>query len=129
MERSSASHRHFFASVHEAWRNLPEELTDKFPSSEHLRKYCLIKAGFCSSHTVVFDSATDAQRAGALARSMDPFSVLTVHERALTRYEADSQSSKTMNKDRFQASKDGVFRILEEMIGASRAQIETARAA
>jgi hypothetical protein len=32
--RSSESHRHFFAVVNEAWRNLPEDLADDFPSPE-----------------------------------------------------------------------------------------------
>lgn len=31
-ERSSSSHRHEFAWLHEAWQSLPEHLTDRFPT-------------------------------------------------------------------------------------------------
>ena len=46
--RSKASHDHFFAIINEAWKNLPEDMGDDFPSPEHLRKWALIKSGFCS---------------------------------------------------------------------------------
>src|SRR5258708_29139141 len=46
-ERSHASHRQYFAAVHEAWLNLPEHLQLAFPTEDPLRKYALIKAGFC----------------------------------------------------------------------------------
>ena len=45
-ERSPESHRHYFASVHEAWLNLPEKYRLEYPTSEHLRKRALIFSGF-----------------------------------------------------------------------------------
>jgi len=38
-DRSSKSHNHYFASLAEAWNNLPEDMAERFPSPEHLRKY------------------------------------------------------------------------------------------
>lgn len=45
-ERSSASHRHEFAWLREAWMNLPEHLAEQFPTETHLRKRALIEAGY-----------------------------------------------------------------------------------
>ena len=44
--RSTASHNHEFAWLAEAWRNLPENLADLYPTPEHLRKRALIDAGY-----------------------------------------------------------------------------------
>jgi hypothetical protein len=49
-DRSTNSHNHFFAAVHEAWKNLPEKMTARFPTSEHLRKWALIKAGYADDN-------------------------------------------------------------------------------
>ncbi|MDO1560383.1 hypothetical protein Q0812_13190 [Brevundimonas sp. 2R-24] len=67
--RSQASHRHYFASVAEAWLNLPENLAERFATSEHLRKYALIQTGHRDERTMVCSSKAEAQRLAAISNA------------------------------------------------------------
>lgn len=125
-ERSQKSHAHFFASVHEAWRNLPEALAERWPSAEHLRRWALIKAGFCDTTTVVFANRKDAERAAALVSPLDEFSIVDVRDTTLTRYVAKSQSYRSMPKGEFQRSKDEVLRVISELIGTTAGELSEA---
>lgn len=116
-DRSAASHRHFFAAVNEAWSNLPEHLVERFPSPEHLRKWALCKAGFADSRQIVASSKAEAIRLAAFIRPMDEFAVVTVSDAVVTVWTARSQSARAMSKAEFQASKDGVLRVVSELIG------------
>ena len=60
MPRSKASHDHYFACIHDAWLNLPEELADEIPSDEHLRGWGLCKAGYCDKTIIKCASNEDA---------------------------------------------------------------------
>lgn len=118
-DRSIRSHNHYFAAVAEAWANLPENLTEKFPTAEHLRKFALIKAGYADSRTMVASSKAEALRLAAFVRPMDDYAVVTVSEAVVTVWAARSQSMKAMGKKDFQASKDAVLGIVAEMIGTT----------
>ena len=78
-ERSAATHRHYFAAVNEAWQNLPEDWCDRFPTSEHLRKWCLIKAGYRDERTFPAKSNTQAVQLAAFIRPIDDFAVVLVN--------------------------------------------------
>ena len=77
-ERSIASHNHFFMAVNEAWRNLPEHLTEQFPTSESLRKRALIKAGYFDSRSIACSTKAEALRVAAFVRPMDEHAVVVV---------------------------------------------------
>lgn len=126
-QRSAKSHAHFFASVNEAWQNLPENLVEQFPTSEHLRKWCLIRAGYAEHRNIVAASKAEAQRIAAFVKPMDSFAVVTVRDSVVTVYTAESQSMKAMGKQRFQESKDAVLSLLAAMIGTD--PVELGRAA
>ena len=126
--RSAKSHRHFFAAVHQAWLNLPEHLVDEFPSSEHLRKYALIKSGFCTMTYLAFKTNADAINACALMSKMDSYSIIEVSGGVVTVRQAASQSIPAMGRKLFQESKTEVFRVLSELIGAPVSE-DTAEAA
>ena len=126
-QRSAKSHAHFFASVNEAWQNLPENLVEQFPTSEHLRKWCLIRAGYAEHRNIVAASKAEAQRIAAFVKPMDSFAVVTVRDSVVTVYTAESQSMKAMGKQRFQESKDAILSLLAAMIGTD--PIELGRAA
>jgi len=117
--RSSKSHRHYFAAVHDVWLNLPEKLADDFPSSEHLRKWALIKAGFCSITRLACKTNADAITACNLMSKMDSYSICEVIGNVVTVYQADSQSIPVMGRAKFQESKAAVFRVLSELIGST----------
>lgn len=117
-ERSLQSHRHYFAAVHEAWLNLPETISMEFPNSESLRKYCLIKAGFCTVKKVACRTNREANELTAYLLGLDNFLVCEVSNNVATIYRAESQSMKAMGQKRFQESKQAVLEILSAMIGA-----------
>lgn len=123
-ERSSNSHRHFFASVHEAWQNLSEAYAEQFPTSEHLRKYALIKSGFHDSHSMTCTSKSEALRLAAFIRPTDEFAVVTVSGATVTRYVAKSQSMRAMGKEEFQRSKTAVLDLIASMIGTTTAELQ-----
>ena len=123
-ERSSASHAHYFASVADAWRNLPEDLAERFPSPEHLRKYALIKAGYADERSIVCASKAEAQRVAAFIKPLDSYAIVTASEAVVKVYTPQSQSKKAMGKAVFQASKDAVLTIVAQMIGATSEQLQ-----
>lgn len=129
-ERSSASHRHYFACIREAWQNLPELLAEAYPSPEALRAFALIKAGYCDAHPFVCASKAEAIRFATYLKPVDAFALVTVKEAVVTRYTAKSQSLRAMGKADFQASKDRVLEIVAEMVGVETgALVQHARAA
>jgi hypothetical protein len=119
-ERSQRSHNHYFACVHDAWMNLPAELSERFPSEETLRKYALIKAGYADLETIVCDTATDARRMALIVRKKDRFAVIRVSDNVLSIWTAKSQSSAAMGKQDFQDSKTKVLEYIADLIGTTR---------
>lgn len=115
--RSQANHNHYFAAIHEAWMNLPDLMAEWFPTTEHLRKYALIKAGYRDERSIVCNSKAEAQRLAAFIKPMDEFAVVTTHEAVVTVWTAKSQSKAAMGKQVFQESKSKVLDVLAEMIG------------
>lgn len=116
-ERSSQSHAHFFSALREAFMSLPEDVAERFPTVEHLRKYALVKAGFADERSIVCASKAEAQRIAAFVKPMDEFAVVVVREATVKVFTAKSQSYRAMGKKEFQASKDAVLAIVSEMIG------------
>jgi hypothetical protein len=127
-ERSSATHRHYFAVVAEGWANLPEHIAPQFPTSERLRKFALIKTGYHDSHSIVCSSKAEAQRIAAFIRPVDEFAVVVVEGATVTRYTAKSQGMKAMGAKAFQASKQAVLDYIDDMIGVERGATERAAA-
>lgn len=114
--RSANSHRHYFAAVNEAWQNLPEELAARFPTSEHLRKFALIKAGYRDERTFACASRAEAIRLAAFIRPIDDFAVVECSATVVTVLTAKSQSMRAMGRAEFQKSKDDALAVLAAMI-------------
>lgn len=118
-ERSPQSHSHYFAVINEAWKNLPDEKVARWPSPEHLRKWCLIKAGFRTERSIVASSLAEAAKIMAFVQPMDDYAVVVARENVVIVYEAESQSLRAMKKQRFQESKERVFDVLAQIAGVS----------
>lgn len=129
--RSINSHRHYFAAINDAWGSLPEDVVERFPTPEHLRKFALVKAGYADSRSIVAASRAQAQRIAAFVKPMDEFAVVTVSEAVVTVYTARSQSIKAMGAKEFQLSKQAVLGVIAGMIGVSQETLasEAGRAA
>lgn len=122
-DRSAVSHRHFFASVNEAHQNLPEDLALRFPTSEALRKFALIKAGFRDERSIVCSSRAEAMRFKAFLQPMDDFALIDASGPVVTVYTAKSQSQRAMGKAEFQRSKEAALQVISEMIGTDAATL------
>jgi hypothetical protein len=123
-ERSAASHAHYFACIQEAWNNLPEA-DNRFPNPEALRKWALIRSGYCTEASVVCDSPEQARAIAAFMGYTEGV-VIVVRDNVVKRYVAKSQSLKAMNKQEFQQSKDLVLDTIAELIRVKRSKLEKA---
>lgn len=128
-QRSTASHNHEFAWLHEAWLNLPERYAERFPTAEHLRKYALIQAGYSDSQSHVCNSKAEALRLQAFLQPIDAFSIVTVNGTVVNRFTARSQSRRAMGAREFQESKTKIMDVIAQMIGVEPEQLGKARAA
>jgi len=128
-ERSAATHRHYFACINEAWTNLREDLAERFPSAEHLRKYALIRTGFHDERSIVCASKAEAQRVAAFVKPMDTYAVVLVSEATVQVFTAKSQSMRAMGKQDFQRSKDAVLEFVSNMVGVKVEDLARAEAA
>jgi len=122
-ERSAATHKHYFASINSAWASMPETIAAQWPTSEHLRKFCLIKAGYHDHRSIVARSRAEAQRLAAFIRPMDDFAIVTVNECVVDVYTAKSQSHRAMGKQEFAKSKEAVLQILDDLLSVGRGEI------
>lgn len=121
--RSKRAHDHFFAVVDEAHQTLPDDLAERFPSPDHLRKWALIKTGHYDSRSVVCGSKADAARVAAFVRPLDEYAVVVASEAVVTVYTAKSQSLKAMGRKLFQESKADVLDLLAELLGVTVEQL------
>ena len=116
-DRSVQSHNHYWASVTEAWKNLPHDMAEQFPSVGHLRKWSLVKAGFADERSIVAGSNEEARRIAAFVRPSDPYAVITVGGCVVKVFTAKSQSRKAMGAKDFQESKTAVLEIIANLVG------------
>lgn len=115
-ERSSKSHRHYFAAVNDAWASLPEGMGDRFPTPDHLRKFALIRTGYCDERTFVAGSRAEAVRLAAFLRPVDDFAVVEVQGTTVVVRTAKTQNMRAMDKAAFTASKNAVLDYLADLI-------------
>jgi hypothetical protein len=118
-QRSTATHNHEFAWLAEAWRNLPEDIADLYPSPEHLRKRGLIEAGYYDETAVDAGSNAAALRVAAAFSAREEFAFVIVRGPFVLIRTAKSQSRRAMDRATFQASKSKLMEIVAGMIGVS----------
>ena len=126
--RSTPSHRHYFASLREAWINLPEGYAERFPTDEHLRKWALIRTGYCHARSVVCRTRGEALRIAAFVRAIDAYALVSVEAAVIWHVTAMSQSEGAMSPETFQASKRAVLDLLAEILSVPPADLMTAGA-
>jgi hypothetical protein len=124
-DRSDKSHRHEFAWLREAWKNLPEAIADQYPTAEHLRKRALIDAGFYDEQVIDAGSNAAALRVGAAisARPGETFSLVIVRLGYVFIRTAKSQSRRAMDREEFARSKNALIEIVSDLIGVEPATL------
>lgn len=123
-ERSQLSHDHQFAWLTEAWRNLPDNLAELYPSPNHLRKRALIEAGYFDETVVDAGSNAAAIRVAAAFRAREEFAHVVVRGPMVAIRTAKSQSRRAMKAPEFQASKTAILEIVAGMIGVAPDELE-----
>ncbi|GGH14521.1 hypothetical protein GCM10007036_13890 [Alsobacter metallidurans] len=123
-DRSAVSHKHEFAWLREAWKNLPEQLADLYPTPEHLRKRALIEAGYYDEVVVDAGSAAAALRVRQAFAAVDDFALVIVRGPLVIRRTAKSQSRRAMDGKTFQQSKQAIMDVVAEMVGVTTKQLQ-----
>ena len=118
-DRTQRSHNHFFACVAEAWKNLPEDQAERFPTPEHLRRFALIKSGHHDRTEFVASSKAEALRLAAFLRGFDEYAVVVVRDNVVARLTAKSQSRRAMGAKDFAQSKNDVLHLCADLIGVA----------
>lgn len=116
-ERSQVTHNHYFATIEEAFRNLPEDIAASYPTSTHLRRWALCKAGYADERSIVATSNEEARKIAAFIRPSDPYAVITVSGNVIKVFTAQSQSKKAMGAKTFQDSKTKTLDIIAGLVG------------
>jgi hypothetical protein len=128
-DRSDASHNHYFAAIKNGFDNLPDELRDEYPSTEHLRKKALIRKGFRDERDHVCASKAEAARLKAFIKPMDDYAIVIVSECVVRVWTAKSQSRKAMGAKEFQDSKTAVLEFIDDLLGVEHGATARSEAA
>jgi len=122
--RSMASHNFYFASLHEMWNNLPEDIAKRFPTIEHLRAWALVQAGFYTEKDYVCDSVRKAAHLAKIIRAHAEYAVIKISGDVVKVFDPKSQSRPSMSAEEFKASKDAVLDIVAALNpGLSRSTV------
>jgi hypothetical protein len=121
--RSMKSHSHFFAALHEAWNNLSEADSKRFPTEEHLRHWALIQCGFCQEAALPCEKSSVAKNVAALIRTRDPYAVIIVKGDVVKVLTAKSQSLAAMGAEEFKDSKEKILDLVATMARTTRKEL------
>lgn len=123
--RNMASHNHYFAALAEGHANLAEEFAGKFPTSEHLRAWALVEAGFFSETEYKWETKADAKKFAIALRKKEPLARISFSEDGKTVVERlpQSQATSAMKKQDFEDSKAAVLAIVAAMARTTPAQL------
>ena len=116
-DRSIKSHRQYFASIRESWKTLPDELAERYPTAEHLRKAALIRTGYADERSIVCGSRAEALRVAAFIKPLDDYAIVATSAATVKVWTAKSQKTKAMPKAEFQASKEAVLNWIADLLG------------
>lgn len=118
-ERSARSHRFYFATIRELWLNMPESLSPQYPNPEVLRKHALIRCGYANKEQLVCRSNADAMRVAAFLKPADEYAIIEVNGAVVTRWTAQSQNMRAMDRATFQESKSAVLDWIADQVGVT----------
>jgi len=120
-ERTEKSHDHQFAWVTEAWKTLPENLTDDYPTPDHLRKRALIVSGYYDEQVIDAGNNAAALRvcAGVKAFPGEGYSHVVVRGPFVVIRRPKSQSFRAMGGKVFQESTTAIMGVIADLLGVA----------
>lgn len=118
-ERSKASHDQYFAALGDLFDSMPEAHADQAyaKSVDHLRKYALIRCGYCTIQDHVCANHAEAVRTSVIVAQCDEYAVVEVRGCIVRIFRAKSQNKRSMPKGEFQESKTRVLEWVEGLLG------------
>lgn len=119
----SRSRGGFFAAIHEAWNNLPAE-DERYPSSEHLRKVALVKAGWATHAQYVLDTAKDAKSMAVGLRKSDGYSIITVSGCSINVWTAKSIAAGAISGEEWRVVKTKALDWVATLARTTRPELE-----
>lgn len=120
-DRSGESHRHYFATINEAWANLPEVQAGRWATPDMMRKWALCRAGFFEETTYRASSKAEAVRIAGVFGPL--FDEIILEGEMVHARKAKSQSYKAMTRKEFQDSKTKVLDELAKLIGVTSEEL------
>ena len=130
-ERSEASHNHEFAWLRDCWLSLPEQYAMEpwAQSPQHLRKYALVRTGYCTTDTIAAGTNAAALRVAAFIRGREEYTLVSVEGSTVRVFTPESQAKAAMGKKRFQESKTAIMDFIADLIGVDRDSLPREEAA
>lgn len=122
-DRSSNSHKHYFASINSAFKNLPENYAHLCPTPDDLRRRALIVNGYADHIDLVGIADEAAIEIARQIRRHGGYAIVTSNGNVHRIYIAKSQSMRAMDKHEFQASKQAVLNTISDWIGVDPATL------
>ena len=124
-QRSEASHNHEFAWLRDCWLSLPEQYAMEpwAQSPKHLRKYALVRTGYCTTDTIAAGNNAAALRMAAFIRGREEYTLVSVEGSTVRVFTPESQAKAAMGKARFQESKTAIMDFIAGLIGVDPASI------
>ena len=119
--RSWDSHKHYFAVLHEAWQNLPED-GPQFQSPEELRAWALTHTAFRDTREYRAANRQEALRVAKYLREGHDYSRIEFDAddpRIVRQYIPRSQAVSAMSGREFQLSKEAVLDVLAAKLGVT----------
>lgn len=116
---SEKARRFFHAQLADLWRNLPEEMAERWPSVEAFRKAGLIACGYCHKTEAVCATNQQAQALAASYARLDDYVVVEIRDRVICVWTARSQRRSAMGSDERKAANGAVLDWAAAQVGVS----------
>jgi hypothetical protein len=115
-ERSHKTHDHYFACVHKAWQNWPEDYPRHLTSADQMRKHALIATGHYDQSVVACESNEAAAAfVRDIMRSVD-YAEGSIAGTVVVLRLAKTQKKNVMGAAAFQQSKEDVLNFLSSVL-------------
>ena len=122
-DKDEAFRKMYFASINEAFAQLPEHLDGRFANSKHLRRWALIKTHYANEQSLVFDKFADALRRVSYISRTQPESVVSIIGTVIKVWTAQSQSKQAMSPAEFRESASAVLDLLTFLLGVNVSEL------
>lgn len=120
ISRSDKSHRHYFATVQNAYDNLPDDLQEHYPTPETLREQALLATGNYDQRAFVCSSETEAKALLKFISRNRKGVFYSIKGSVLIERTVHSQSAYSMDtKERFEKSKRDVIGFCADLLGVT----------